>query len=112
MLGLAILSCALAAGTCHAVAAPGAASFAVRVAAPAGSTVRLSALDVPRGWSASFCTTRLCSPFHVALTIGPASGTIQISYVTADRNAGPLRVLHVAARGPAGRTDARRSLGP
>ena|SRR5665213_1719321 len=109
MLELAILSCALAAGTCHAVADPGAASFAVRVAAPAGSIVRLSALDVPRGWIASFCTPHICSPFHVALAIGQASGTIQLSYVPADSHAAPLRVLHVSARGPAGRADARRS---
>ena len=80
-LGLAILSCALAAGTCHASADPSVTSYAVRVQAPAGSIVRLRALDVPRGWIASFCTPRVCSPFHVALPVHAGTGTIQLSYV-------------------------------
>jgi len=107
MLGLAILSCALAAGTCHPVAAPGAQSFAVRVDAPPGTLVRLSALDVPRGWIASFCTPRICAPFHVTFRARGERGTIQLSYVPAGAGP-PLRALHVAALGPAGRTDARR----
>lgn len=111
-LGLTILACALAAGTCHAVAGPGAKSFAVRVSAPVGSIVRLRALDVPRGWIASFCTPQICSPFQVALPIGERTGTIQISYVPADGNAAPLRTLHISARSSVGRTDARRSEGP
>jgi hypothetical protein len=110
MLGLAILSCALAAGTCHPVADPGAKSFAVRVAAPAGSIVRLSALDVPRGWIASFCTPHICAPFHVSFPVRSGTGTIQISFVPTAGNARPLRALHVAASGPAGRIDARRAV--
>jgi hypothetical protein len=109
MFGVAILSCTLAAGTCHSVADPGAKSFAVRVNASAGSVVRLTALDVPDGWTASFCTPHICSPFHVALPVGSGTGTIQISYVPGARKAAPLRALHVSANGPAGRTDARRS---
>jgi len=107
-LGLAILSCALAAGTCHAAADPGVTSYAVRVSAPAGATVRLSALDVPRGWIASFCTPRVCSPFHVALPVRGGAGTIQLSYVRAAADARPLHVLHVAARSQGFRADARR----
>src|ERR1700677_710999 len=110
MLGLAILSCALAVGTCHPVADPGAKSFAVRVAAPAGSVVRLSALDVPRGWIASFCTPHICAPFHVSFPVRGGTGTIQISFVPTDGNARPLRTLHVSASGPAGRIDARRAV--
>ena len=109
-LGLTILACALAAGTCHAAADPGVHSYAVRVKAPAGSIVRLSALDVPRGWIASFCTRQVCSPFHVALPVHAGTGTIQISYVRSDERAGPLRQLHVAARGSAGRADAHRAV--
>jgi hypothetical protein len=108
MLGLAILSCALAAGTCHAVAGPGAKSFAVRVSAPAGSVLRLTALDVPQGWIASFCTPHVCAPFHVSFPVRGGSGTIQISFVPTAGNAGPLRTLHVSASGPVGRIDARR----
>jgi len=110
MLGLAILSCALAAGTCHAVADPGTRSFAVRVEAPAGTVVRLRALDVPRGWTASFCTPRICSPFQVALAVRGGTGTIQISYVPGEGRPVPLRALHVSASARSGRSDARRPL--
>jgi hypothetical protein len=109
-LGLAILSCALAAGTCHTAADPGVRSYAVRVEAPAGSTVRLSALDVPRGWIASFCTPHICSPFHVSLPVRDGSGTIQISFVPSAVNAPRLRALHVSASAASGRADARRAV--
>jgi hypothetical protein len=91
------------------VADPGAKSFAVRVAAPAGSVVRLEALEVPRGWIASFCTPHICSPGHVSLAMPGGTGTIQLSYVPVDRNATRLRALHVAAAAPGSRADARRS---
>jgi hypothetical protein len=110
MLGLAILSCALAAGTCHPVADPGAKSFAVRVDALAGTVVRLTALDVPRGWIASFCTPHICAPFHVSFPVRRGTGTIQISFVPTVSSAARLRSLHVAASGPAGRIDARRTV--
>ena len=80
-LGIAIVSCALAAGTCHAAADPGVTSYAVRVTAPVRSQVRLSARDVPAGWIASFCTPRVCSPFRVTLPVRTGSASIQISYV-------------------------------
>jgi hypothetical protein len=110
-LGLVILSCALAAGTCRPAADPGVRSYAVRVNGPAGSTVRLSALDVPRGWIASFCSPRVCSPFHVALPLRAGSGSIQISYVRTAATAPALRALHVAARVSGRRLDARRTAG-
>ena len=109
-LGLAILACSLAAGTCHAAADPGVTSYAVRVHAPAGTIVRLRALDVPRGWTASFCTPHVCSPFHVALPLRTGTGTIQLSYVRSGGIAHPLRALHVAARTTSERADARRSV--
>jgi hypothetical protein len=97
MLGLAILSCAVAAGTCHPLADPGAKSFAVRVHAPVGSVVRLTAVDVPRGWIASFCTPHVCAPFHVSLPVRGGTGTIQLSYVPANPSAARLRAPHVTA---------------
>jgi hypothetical protein len=97
MLGLAILSCALAAGTCHAVADPGAKSFAVRVNAPAGTLVHLRALDVPRGWIASFCTPRICAPFHVSFRLRERGDAIQLTYVPTGADAAPLRAPHVTA---------------
>jgi hypothetical protein len=109
-LGLAILACSLAAGTCHAASDPGVTSYAVRVHAPAGTTVRLSALDVPRGWTASFCTPHVCSPFRVALPVHSGNAAIQLSYVRSAAAARPLRTLHVAARAAGRRADARRSV--
>ena len=94
-LGLAILTCALAAGTCHASADPGVRSYAVRVHGPAGSTAHLVARDVPRGWIASFCTARVCSPFHVALPLHGGTGTIQLSYARTGVTAGVLGTPHV-----------------
>jgi hypothetical protein len=105
-LGLAILSCALSAGTCHA-GAPGVRAFAVRVTAPAGTLVRLSALDVPRGWSASFCTPRVCSPRRVTVPVRGGGAAIQLSYAPIGSAAAPLHALHVAARSGAARSDAR-----
>lgn len=110
MLGLAILSCSLAAGTCHPVTAPGAESFAVRIAAAPGSVVRLSALDVPRGWIASFCTPHVCAPFHVSFPIRSGTGTIALSFVPAAAHAAPLRTVHVSARSNASRSDARKAV--
>ena len=109
-LGLAILACSLAAGTCHAAADPGVTSYAVRVRAPAGAIVRLSALEVPRGWVASFCTPHVCSPFHVTLPVRDGTGTIQLSYVRSAAQAGPLRTLHVRARAASVHADARRDV--
>jgi hypothetical protein len=107
-LALAILSCALAAGTCHAAASPDVHAYAVRVTAPAGSVVRLRALDVPRGWTASFCTPRVCSPQHVSLAIGAGVGAIQLSYVRTAAQAEPLRILRVTGRTAAAVADIRR----
>jgi hypothetical protein len=107
-LGLAILSCALAAGTCHAAADPGVTSFAVRVGAPAGSVVQLRAVDVPRGWIASFCTPHVCSPFHVTLPVHAGTAAIQLSYVREDARAGALHRLHVIAGSSGERADAQR----
>jgi hypothetical protein len=95
--GLAILSCALAAGTCHAAADPGVRSYAVRVTAPAGSLVRLTARDVPRGWIASFCTPRVCSPFRVTLPLRTGTGTIQLSYARTGTGAAPPLTPRVSA---------------
>jgi hypothetical protein len=79
----------------------------VRVTAPAATTVRLTARDVPRGWIASFCTPRVCSPFHVVLPARGGAGTIQISYIRSDANAAPLRVLDVGADTARDHADAR-----
>jgi hypothetical protein len=96
-LGLAILSCALATGTCHPAADPGVTSYAVRVTAPVHSMVRLRAVGVPAGWIASFCTPRVCSPFAVSLNVPAGTASIEISYV---RQSGTraLPAPHVAGK--------------
>lgn len=109
-LGLAILSCALAAGTCRPAADPGVRTFAVRVTAPPGTLVRLSALDVPRGWIASFCTPRVCSPQRVSLPVPHGSAAIQVSYARTGEHAARLRALHIGARAGTGHGDARRTV--
>jgi hypothetical protein len=57
--------------------------------------VQLRAVDVPRGWIASFCTPHVCSPFHVTLPVHTGTAAIQLSYVREDGRAGALRRPHV-----------------
>lgn len=109
-LGLAIVSCALAAGACHPSGAPGTQAVAVRVDAPAGSTVELRALDVPRGWIASFCTARTCTPGHTSLRLRSGAAAVGVSYIPGGANAAPLRALHLAATAAGARADAREVL--
>jgi hypothetical protein len=110
-LGLAFLSCALAAGTCH-PAGPDTRAYALRVTAPAGTAVGLTALDVPPGWIASFCTPRVCSPHRVTLPAGSGRVAIQLSYVRERSDAPPLRHLHVAGSDGDARGDARLAVAP
>jgi hypothetical protein len=70
--------------------------------------VRLRALDVPRGWIASFCTLHVCSPFHVTLPVRTGAAAIQLSCVREDARAGALQRLHVAAGSAGQRADAQR----
>jgi hypothetical protein len=110
-LGVAFLSCALAAGTCR-PAGPDTRAYAVRVTAPAGTAVRLTALDLPPGWIASFCTARVCSPHAVTLPAGSGRAAIQVSYIREQSDAKPLRRLHVAGRDGDARSDARLAVAP
>jgi len=107
-LGLTVLSCALIAGACHPAAAPGTRSYVVRVSAPAtAATVRLSALEVPRGWIAWFCTASVCSPYRVTLALRAGVGTAQLSYAPTGAGGPRLQRLHVVARGADGTADVR-----
>ena len=47
--------------------------FRVIVAGGAGKTIALKATDVPKGWVASFCSDKVCAPFHTSVDI-PESG--------------------------------------
>jgi peroxiredoxin/tetratricopeptide (TPR) repeat protein len=43
--------------------------YRVVVASTAGKTIALKASDVPKGWVASFCSDKICAPFHVSVAI-------------------------------------------
>ncbi len=43
--------------------------YRVIVAGTAGKTIALAASDVPKGWVASFCSDKICAPFHVSVEI-------------------------------------------
>jgi peroxiredoxin len=43
--------------------------YRVIVAGSAGKTVALKASEVPKGWVASFCSDKVCAPFHVSVEI-------------------------------------------
>jgi peroxiredoxin/tetratricopeptide (TPR) repeat protein len=47
--------------------------YRVIVVGGAGKTIALKASDVPKGWVASFCSDKVCAPFHVSVEI-PDSG--------------------------------------
>jgi peroxiredoxin/tetratricopeptide (TPR) repeat protein len=49
------------------------------VSGAAGAGVELDTKHVPRGWVASFCTDRLCAPFHVVVRL-PPSGVKMIEF--------------------------------
>jgi peroxiredoxin len=66
------------------------------VADKAGKTVALHTTGVPKGWVASFCSDRVCSPFQVSVAI-PQSGVKVIEFQLVPPNAaakvGKVRVI-------------------
>lgn len=77
---------------------PGTAKFSVRISGAAGETVRLRAVDVPKGYIASFCTKLVCAPFRVAIAL-PKSGreTIELQLIENEAGAPQPRIVIVAA---------------
>jgi peroxiredoxin len=53
--------------------------YRVAVTGVPGATVALRASGLPKAWIASFCTDRVCAPFHVVTTI-PNSGVRVIEF--------------------------------
>ncbi|GAC1357580.1 MAG: hypothetical protein NVSMB31_18080 [Vulcanimicrobiaceae bacterium] len=49
---------------------PHARTYEVLTKGTPGQTVLLQAQAIPKGWVASFCTPRICSPFRVSITVG------------------------------------------
>jgi thiol-disulfide isomerase/thioredoxin/tetratricopeptide (TPR) repeat protein len=79
---------------------PNTMKYRLVVAGAAGSNVQLHALDVPKGWVASFCSDKVCSPFKVAVLV-PAAGVkvLEFQLVPPDDKAKAARVRVTATDG-------------
>jgi len=79
---------------------PGTAKFSVKVSGTPGQTVRLRAVGVPRGYIASFCTSRVCAAFHVSFEL-PKSGreSIELQLIENVAAVPKPKVVTVAADG-------------
>jgi hypothetical protein len=65
-------------------------SWAMTVRGAPGARVELSADGVAEGWVASFCTPRLCAPFHTIATLdGKGIARYQFSLIRTDPKAVP-----------------------
>jgi hypothetical protein len=78
----------------------GTAKFAVQVNGKGGQTVRLRTVGVPAGYVASFCTNRVCAPYHVSFVL-PRSGreSIELQLIENVPGARKPRTVTVAADG-------------
>ena len=84
---------------------PGTTKYALHVFAPRGATIRLKALDVPKGWIASFCTTRVCAPFGVTMTLARGRDTIELQFIKNYTSAKPPTNVHIIAIGAGAKTE-------
>jgi hypothetical protein len=77
---------------------PGSTKFVLHVHGSPGATVRLRAVRVPKGYVASFCTDRVCSPFRVSLAL-PNSGRelIEVQLIENVADSAKPQVLEIAA---------------
>ncbi len=100
MLALLILSLTPYAGPSLPTAVPDTASFEVHVGGSAGATLTLRAVGVPKGYIASFCTNRICSPGRVSVTLPPSGRrAIELQYIRNDPAAREPRWVTVTAAG-------------
>ena len=78
---------------------PSTLKYRLVVAGVPGKNVDLRAAGVPKGWVASFCTDRVCAPFHVPVTV-PAQGVkvIEFQLVPGDDHAKVRARVTVIAR--------------
>src|SRR5579862_3907112 len=67
-----------------------AAKYRLLVSGKPNATLHLQASAVAKGWIAAFCTTRVCAPMRVELTL-PSSGqaTFQFELIREEENAPP-----------------------
>jgi thiol-disulfide isomerase/thioredoxin len=86
---------------------PNTIKYRLVVAGPAGKSLDLHAMDVPKGWVASFCSDKVCSPFKVAVVVPPAGvKVIEFQLVPPDAKAkiGKVRVTATGGAGSASAT--------
>ncbi len=82
-------------------ASPGAVQYRLSVHGTPHSTVKLEATGLARGWIASFCTDKVCSPMQYSMEL-PASGAGAIEFqVIRNDDAAPHKT-HVVVRSDAG----------
>ena len=92
----------------HAIT-PGIATFAVTVRGSAGETVWLRSVDVPAGYFATFCTSRICAPDRVSFVL-PKSGrsALKMQIINAISGARPPSRAVIIANGVRAATDFSR----
>ena len=79
------------------IANPEARQYRLTVHGAPNATVNLQAKGLARGWIASFCTDRICSPFQVTMPLSSAGdGTIEFQVIRDDDSA--PRKTHVVVR--------------
>jgi hypothetical protein len=67
---------------------PDAVQYRLTVHGEPNATVKLQATGVARGWIASFCTDRVCSPFRASLPLsGSGNGTMEFALIRDDDSA-------------------------
>lgn len=73
------------------------------VSGKADSTVKLRATDIAKGWIASFCSDRLCSPMQLALRL-PESGVkiVEFQLIQSQKRAPKHTTFRVQAQGVGG----------
>ena len=69
------------------------AKYRLVVTGRAGSTLRLTASGLPQRWIGSFCTDRVCAPFHTSVVL-PAGGVkiVEFQVVPTTEHKGPVNV--------------------
>ncbi|MDQ2873151.1 MAG: hypothetical protein M3R35_08505 [Candidatus Eremiobacteraeota bacterium] len=82
-------------------ASPGAIQYRLSVRGTPHTTVKLAAIGLARGWIASFCTDKVCSPMQYSMELpGSGTGAIEFQVIRNDPSA-PHRT-HVVVRSDAG----------
>jgi thiol-disulfide isomerase/thioredoxin len=85
---------------------PNTIKYRLVVAGTPGKTLALHTSDVPKGWVASFCSDRVCSPFKLSLAL-PASGVKVIEFQLVPPEAGAkVGKVHVVATDGSGSVSA------